>query len=145
MKARHFFEHAVSAHLVVLDADNWRRRVFYPALVKIGVPRDGPRYGRVTPHRLRAACATMLGYAQWPTMKVLLHLGHQSETTTIAFYQRALEDESHELYGMSVDDQIKRGRKEVPQLVKRVAAERKKREQEEAEAAKVKESAANAS
>jgi len=124
-----------NSHDGMRDGANWRKRVFYPALERIGVAQNGPLYGKITPHRLRAACATMLGYAQWPKMKVLLHLGHQSETTTIAWYQRALEDESHDLNGMSVDDQIKRGRKEAPALVKRAEEERKRKEEEAKEAA----------
>jgi integrase len=94
----------------MVNPHNWREDYWWPALDAAGVPRVGPRYGRLGPHRLRAACASMLGYAQWSKAEVLAHLGHAQETTTLTYYSRAIED-AGDLRGLSVEKQIERGRR----------------------------------
>jgi integrase len=94
----------------MLNMHNWREDYWWPALELAGIPKESKRYGKVGPHRLRATCASMLGYAQWSKAEVIAHLGHAQETTTITFYSRALEDPG-DLRGLPMEKQIARGRR----------------------------------
>ena len=101
------------SHDGMIELRNWRDRTFFPALAAAGIPRYGETYGRLRPHSLRAAAASALGYALWPNAEMIGFLGHAQETTTVKYYERAIESAPQELRGMSVEDQILRARKIV--------------------------------
>jgi len=90
---------------------NWVRDVWEPALAaarQIEGFEELPHFG---PHKLRAGCATMLGYALTPKHVMLDFLGHEQETTTIRHYLRAFKDARAKLReGLSVADQIAQAR-----------------------------------
>jgi integrase len=103
------------------DADNWGDRVWEPALERSGIEQDG-RYGHLTPHRLRSAAGSALGYALRPRHEVIAFLGHSQESTSLTWYLRSYQSPLPELRGMSVVEQIRRARRLVlPQARAHVA------------------------
>jgi hypothetical protein len=75
-------------------------------------PREGyedlPHFGA---HKLRATCASMLGYALRPKHVMLDFLGHEQETTTIKHYLRAFrEAKARAREGIAVEEQILQAR-----------------------------------
>lgn len=98
-----------------LTTRNWSKRVWRPALAearKLPGFKTMPHFG---PHRLRAACATMLGYALTPQHVVLDFLGHRQWTTTMRFYLVAFKEQkkAKKLQGLPVEDQIDQAREEL--------------------------------
>jgi integrase len=68
-----------------LRRQNWRRRVWAPALVAAGVP-----YFR--PYDLRHTCATLLIYEGRPVNEVAEHLGHVDPGFTTRVYTHVFRD-----------------------------------------------------
>jgi site-specific recombinase XerD len=92
----------------LIDAKRWAQRVFYPALSEAGIPRVSEEFGRITPHRLRAACASALGYAGWSLAEVQAHIGHSpgSARTLLEHYFFAFDESHAELRGLAPEEQI---------------------------------------
>lgn len=99
----------------------WRETRFFPALEHTGVPRESRRFGKIKgPHRFRGECASMLGYAGWPLRTAMDFLGHSANDRTgrtmLRHYQRAFEDERHELHGKQPEEQIQLARQGARRL-----------------------------
>jgi integrase len=94
----------------LFDVHGWRSKVFAPALAAAGIERESKTYGRVTPHRLRAACASALGYAGWPLADVMRQLGHADSQVLLRHYYRALNDQYAGLRGLSPEEQLEHAR-----------------------------------
>jgi integrase len=96
----------------VMTRQNWQRDVWRPALAntrKVTGFEDLRHFG---PHRLRACAASMLGYALTPQHVALEFLGHEQWTTTARYYLVAFED-SEELEGVPVEEQIEEARSQL--------------------------------
>lgn len=63
----------------ILRPDNWRARVFRPALERAGLPS-------FTPHNLRDTCATMMLTAGASIPEVAAQLGHKDPAVTMRHY-----------------------------------------------------------
>lgn len=90
---------------------NWARDSWLPALAGARLVEgceDLPHFGA---HKLRATCASMLGYALTPKHVMLDFLGHEQETTTIKHYLRAFRDaKARAREGIAVEEQILQAR-----------------------------------
>ena len=76
-------------HGGVLNRDNWRRRVWIPALCAAGLASAEPRPGF---HDLRRAVATALVGAGVDPKTVQTRLGHADVRTTLEIYTRVTND-----------------------------------------------------
>ncbi len=74
---------------------NFRRRVWYPALERAGLPA-------IRIHDLRHSCASMLIQAGHSPKSVQLHLGHSSIAVTMDTYTHLFPDEADKV-GASLD------------------------------------------
>jgi integrase len=95
----------------VVSRRNWARDSWLPALAGARLVEgyeDLPHFGA---HKLRATCASMLGYALTPKHVMLDFLGHEQETTTIKHYLRAFRDaKARAREGIAVEEQILQAR-----------------------------------
>lgn len=81
---------------------NWRQRVWQPALAAAGVA-----YFR--PYDLRHTCATLLVYAGWTVNEVAEHLGHADPGFTARTYQHVFRD-ARKRRGVTIEDAIQAAR-----------------------------------
>jgi len=79
-------------HGGVLNRDNWRRRVWIPALESAGLGQAAPRPGF---HDLRRAVATALVGAGVDPKTVQTRLGHADVRTTLEIYTRVTTASDH--------------------------------------------------
>lgn len=93
----------------IMTRHNWQRDAWKPALADARKHPDFDDLPHFGPHRLRACAATMLGYALTPMHVALNFLGHEQWTTTARFYLVAFE-ESENLEGVPVEEQIEGAR-----------------------------------
>jgi integrase len=81
---------------------NWRRRVWQPALAAAGIP-----YFR--PYDLRHTCATLLIYEGRTVNEIAEHLGHSDPGFTARTYQHVFKDARHRR-GLSIEEAIRQAR-----------------------------------
>ena len=71
-----------SAAETPIHRGNWHRRVLLPACDRAAVPR-------ISPHDLRATCASLLAASHVPLAAASAHLGHSDTTVTLRHYLAA--------------------------------------------------------
>ena len=114
----------------LLNRPGWLKWKFKPALAAL---YDGKAlialaklHGKLTPHRLRSAAASAVGYAAISRAEAMLNFGWSRIDTMILHYERAYLEPDPELRGVPVDEQIVSARRQalagVPALRKRLDA-----------------------
>jgi hypothetical protein len=95
----------------VVSRRNWARDSWLPALAEARLIEGHEGLPHFGAHKLRATCASMLGYALTPKHVMLDFLGHEQETTTIKHYLRAFRDgKARAREGVAVEEQILQAR-----------------------------------
>jgi len=95
----------------VVSRRNWARDSWLPALAGARLVEGCEGLPHFGAHKLRATCASMLGYALTPKHVMLDFLGHEQETTTIKHYLRAFRDaKARAREGIAVEEQILQAR-----------------------------------